>query len=613
MTAPSADFNERVARARTAGKTPDAAPLWRDLLLVTSVEEEDYSRCCQVLADIYRLPNVNRPLAAAAVLEYLGELDAAGALYASQRSVRDLARLQSARGQHAAAMEAYRSAGLLAHAARAATAGGMHAEARRLWLGFLRPADAASDRWLGALARFNAGRAALEEGDKTAAGTLLYEAMNLLGSEADAREAAGDRDGAFRCFLVMKDIGLRSRAFEDVAEGYLNMGRILRLKGDRFGTVQAFHDLIACAEEMGELHAAAELYREAGEYARRMGFVYSDHFLLNAGRAWSRVAQDAIRQKRPVGLVENALLAAVDAFNRTLDHTEVARCYQALAALELPTARQERYQALARELSALQSSASQRASRDDLPTLPEYFRRRFNLVDVAVRDLVEREASADVGAAAARLITNPQLFDVGRRRALNLFLQFDDHRVAHGPDEPLTPFLIAAVGEARNPSLVGPLMDIFRRGTLEQKVAAVKAASQMKAREAIALVDAALSAPVGTEVYLAGVTALRGLTFPQALDALVRLFGNHDDRRVREVALKNAALMGTSEAAEFLLDVLRTNTAQMGLLARSELTAHASEKMRGALENNRRVEANPEIRMFISQLLANMRRKDELG
>ena len=59
------DFNERVARARAAGKSAEAVLLWRELLTVTNVEEEDYKRCCKELVDLYVQPSTRRPADAA--------------------------------------------------------------------------------------------------------------------------------------------------------------------------------------------------------------------------------------------------------------------------------------------------------------------------------------------------------------------------------------------------------------------------------------------------------------------------------------------------------------------------------------------------------------------
>ena len=461
----------------------------------------------------------------------------------------------------------------------------------------------------GGVGRFNAGRSAQAGGDEKAAATLFFEAINLLGQEADRRETLGERDAAFRCYMVLKDVGKVSGAFEDVAEGYLNCARLMRQKGDRFGTIQAFHELIRAAEETGELHAASELYREAGDYARRMGFLYADYFLVTAGHSWRRVAEEAQRASRPVGMVENALLAAVDAFNRTLNPREVARCYQALAALELPEARQERYQHLANELNRV---ATADGGEDHIPLLPDYFRRRFNPVDYAVRDLLEREAGVDINVAASRLLADQNVWDVERRRALTLFLAYDDHILARGVDAPLPLSLVAMLGDARHASLVTPMVEAFKRSGTELRAALVTAAGKMKVKEAVALVDMALAQDRQGELYQAGVVGLRGLTFPGALDSLVRLFGSHDDMRIKEVALRNVGVIGTNEAAEFLLDVARSNTAGLATLARDVLVNHVSEKMLGALENNKRGEPNREISAFIGSLLAKARRNREV-
>jgi|GEM_PF-899748 len=606
----SGDFNEKFARARAAPKSAESIPLWRELLTAVNVEEEDYKRVCTHLLELYTQPAVKRLSAAAAIREYLREWDGAADLYRQLGNVRDQARLHTLRNQHAEAMNAFLKAGMTAHAAASAELAGAHGEARSLWMQMIRPADLQNNQYVGALARFNVGRAAKALGDDAAASTSFFEAMDLLGREADARETDGDRDGALRCFQIMVAVGRAAAAFEDISEGYLNCARLLRIKGDRFGTIQALSELIRSAQELGELHAAAELYREAGDYARRMGFIYADHFLMNAGHAWKRVAQEGMEKKRPVSLVESGLLAAVDAYSRTLDHAEVARCYQALAALDVTPNKRDRYQRLATELS--QVSATRTEGPDMIPTLPDYFRRKFGGAEYWIRDLLEREGGVDIHVATSRLLADQNVWDVGRRRALNLFLAFDDHLLANGPHASPPPSLLMMVGESNHPTLVPPLMEAFRRGSVEQKSAAVVAASRMKLKEACSLVDSALSTERTGDVYRAGLQALRGLTFPNALDSLVRMFSNHDAAEVKEAAVKNIALIGTAEAAEFLLDVVRSNTAGLGNRAREALMAHATEKMQGVFDNHKRSEPDVALRQFIAGLGARIRSRRDV-
>jgi hypothetical protein len=609
----NADFNDLFARARAANNTGEAVQLLRAAMSMVTVQDTDFARCCRELCDLYLLPAHKRPLAAAALKEYLRDLEAAGALYAQVGSVRDVARIQTLRRNFRAAVDAYAKVNMLAHAAEAAEMGQMHDLARDLWGQLIRPADLQGNTYVGALARFNCGRAAKAQRDTAAANAWFFEAMNMLGQEADHRETKADRDGAVRCFLIMAAIGRSAHAFEDIAEGYLNVARLMRAKGDRFGTIRALHELIQTALDQGELHAAAELFREAGEYARRVGFRYADYFLFNAGHVWKRVATESLEARRPVGLVENALLAAVDAFNRSLDHGSVVHCYQALAALDLGPARRERYQKLASELGQIAKTAESTAGGDRAPSLPEYIKRPFTPVPYWTRELLDREASADINVAASRLLADSSAIEIWRRRALNLFLAFDEHVRDHGPGTPLPPTLIKALGESQHVAFIPPLLDSFRRGGEEEKRQATLAAGKSQLREAFAIVDLALSHIRGSPVFDAGVKAIRGMTFPAAVDSLVRIFGHHDAAEVKDVTLRNLALVGTSEACEFLLDVMRSNNAGLGVRARELLLEHAGPKMQAALESNGRGEPDPGMRQFIASLLSRVRARQEAG
>ena len=56
------------------------------------------------------------------------------------------------------------------------------------------------------------------------------------------------------------------------------------------------------------------------------------------------------------------------------------------------------------------------------------------------------------------------------------------------------------------------------------------------------------------------------MTFQPGLDSLVRIFNSHEAADVRDAALKSIAAVGTDEACEFLLDVLRSNVGNLGEL-----------------------------------------------
>ena len=214
-------------------------------------------------------------------------------------------------------------------------------------------------------------------------------------------------------------MGRLQKSYEPFAEGYLNCIRILKQKGDRFFTIQYYYDFIAASEELGELHSVAELYREAGEYARRVGFIYADYFMTEAAQAWLRVGKMASERSQAAELIENALLAAVSCFNRVQDDRNVADCYGRLATLDLSDKKKARYQELATDLGRLSAGRD----RDAPPAFPEYFRRRLPVQEVWVRDLLEQESGSDIPDAIGRLIgDHKNVWEVQRRKALLIAL-----------------------------------------------------------------------------------------------------------------------------------------------------------------------------------------------
>ena len=85
------------------------------------------------------------------------------------------------------------------------------------------------------------------------------------------------------------------------------------------------------------------------------------------------------------------------------------------------------------------------------------------------------------------------------------------------------------------------------------------------------------------------------------------IFNSHDASEVREACLKSVAAIGTDEACEFLLDVVRSNAGGLGLRTRNLLEQNAQERMLSALERNRRQEPDPALRIFISRLVEKIR------
>jgi len=108
-------------------------------------------------------------------------------------------------------------------------------------------------------------------------------------------------------------------------------------------------------------------------------------------------------------------------------------------------------------------------------------------------------------------------------------------------------------------------------------------------------------------IHDAGIMALRRMTFQPGLDSLVRIFNSHDAADVRDACLKSIAAVGTDEACEFLLDVLRSNVGNLAQKAKGLLEQHAQERMLSALDRNKRQEPDQNLRLFIGRLVERIR------
>jgi len=594
---------ESVQRARALGQSAEAARAWRELLSETHVDEADYSDWCRSLADLYT--RAGRGLAAGRIYEYLLSINNAVPLYERHGSPRDVGRILRFGRQLDRASEQYRSASLFAHAAWAAEDGGDHGRALSLFEQLARSHEAQGKPYLAGLAYLNAGRMALAEARRDRGLQLLATATRFLEQEADHREQAGDRDGAFQCYVCLIQIGKLEGGYENLAEGYLNCIRLLKAKSDRFGTMTFYYDFIRHSEDLGEMHSVAELYREAGEYARRVGFIYSGYFLHQAAESWKRVAQEGLESGTPIELVENGLLAAVACFNRIQRDREVAQCYDVLASLPVAESKRERYQRLAKELHEEAALTEQEAP----PAFPEHYRRRQKLTDIWMRDLIESEAGQDVRDAIARLVgDHKNVWEVQRRKALLISLEYDDHAAAGMDDDAVPPRLLEAIGELQHPAAVRPLSAFYDRGNEDTRVLILERGTNVRQKEVFQLIDRGLSDD-SPRVKRAAIVALQKMAFAPALDSLIRVFNGHEDAEVRDACLKSIASVGTDEACEFLLDVLRANTGNLGQRAKALLEKNAQERMLSALERNRRSEPDPALRMYIGRLVDSIRQR----
>lgn len=610
------EIADLVQQARTLGNTPQAAQTWLRALHYTTVDETDYSDWVRELIRVYQA--VQRPLSAARLYEYLMKFPDALAAYSKFGNGRDQGRILRLGRQFSEAAQRYRESGMLAHAARCLEEQENRSEALACYEQLLRAKEAANARYLAGLAALAAGRIAAQLGHGDKRTQLLGQAVRFLEEEADNREQHNDRDGALRCYTSLIHIGKLEGSYEQLAEGFLNCIRLLKAKSDRFFTIQYYADFIAHAEELGEWHAVAELYREGGEYARRIGFIYADGFLTEAGYAWMHLAKASQEKNSPAELVENALLGAVGCFNRIGDDENLLMTYKMLADLPISDVKKEKYQELVQDLQGerWQHSKSAPPIEGQRQGLPEQFKRRLNLQPYWQQDLLEAEASTDISDSVGRLVSDPKTWEVHRRKALLIMLTYDEECLSQfGKSSRLERSevvvslpLIEKLCDLGHSAAVKPLLAIYEKSDENIRASIVEKSGQLKQKESFALIDKAIAA-LSQRLRAAGIVAINRMNFPQALDSLVRLYGSYDNLDVRDACMRSIAQVGTDEACEFLLDVMRSNTGDLSRKARQLLEDNAKERMLSALERNRRREPDANMRMFLSRLIERIRQQ----
>lgn len=592
---------ESVQRAKQLGRSPEAVAAWRELLGQAHVDEADYSEWASALAHLY--VQVGRGMAAARIHEYLLNINPAVDLYSREGTPRDEARVLRFGRRLREASTKYREASLFGHAAVASEEEGDLEEALSLFEQLARSYEAQASLYLQGLAALNAGRLAMRLSQRDRAIAHLALATRCIEQEADREEQEGHAEQAFRCYLCLCEIGRIEDSYENLAEGFLNCIRLLKAKSDRFGTMSHYYDFIVHSEELGELHSVAELYREAGEYAKRVGFIYADFFLAEAGAAWLRVADSGLENGNPTELVENAMLAAVACYNRIRDNASVAECYERLTTLPVSEQKAARYAELAQELR----DEARVDKHTPPPAFPEYFRRQRKPLEIWIRDLLAAEGGNEIPDAIGRLVGDrSNVSEVQRRKALLISLGYDDHIYRGGEPNEVPAKLIEKIGELQHADAVKPLVAFFEAGSEDTKVVILDRGTNVREREVFALIDRALESD-SPRVKQSGIGALRRVAFSPALDSLVRIFNSHPDEDVRDACLKSIADIGTDEACEFLLDVVRSNSGNLGIKTRMLLEKSAQERMLSALERNRRSEPDPNLRLFIGRLVDNIR------
>src|SRR5690606_17965724 len=343
------EAHRRATRALQAGRPEEAlAALW-SLVDRSHIVAEELEAHLRMMADAY--VRLDRTRAAATILLFLGDASSAARLSAGNEL--DLARCAQAAGSPAGAARHFEQAGWLGHAAIQLEDARNDRAARVLWERLAEDARLRDQPYTQGLVRFNLARACARLGDKAAARRHTIQAMHLLEAAADGFETQGLRERAFDCYQILLTIG-KEGSFENLAEGYLNCIRILREDNLKYYVLQYYEDFQEMALGRGELHAAATLFREAADYARRQGMPYARYYQKRGAETHVLAAERAIAEGRSPELIENAYAAAVDAFNELGLYTQVRALYERLAQLPLGDKRRARYERLERRLSTME-------------------------------------------------------------------------------------------------------------------------------------------------------------------------------------------------------------------------------------------------------------------
>jgi hypothetical protein len=484
-------------------------------------------------------------------------------------------------GQHAQAAERYQALGRPALAAIAYERGERGAEARACWDLASRDARLGRAPYEEALVRFNQGHCALRLGDE-AGHTHLMAAQRLLEEVADGFETSGQRERAFDCYQILLELGRRSSAFENLAEGYLNCIRILKEDNLKYYVLQYYEDFLREAFERDELHAAASLYREAAEYCLRMGLIYDRHYLRRSGETWILAAQRNEREGGPHEMSENAYLAAIDCWNTVEDYAMVRDAYARLAGLKLQERKQERYATIAARYQ------DARPTQNDAPPFPEALKQAHAYPEIWTMDLVEWEHDGEVAAVCLAVVGDRSYPDVVRRRGLQVLLELGDA----GRDPSRLARVAEGLGELQIYVVLRPLEQLFEHPDLQVQRGVMRALRCLFFKRTFGLLQRGLRAS-DAGVRQHALEALARLHFNHAFDPLTRIFREHEDPQIRSIALESIGRIPSIEAGDFLIEALRHEGEPLRRVAKRLLIEFENRDLIPILRQQYQMEAGP--------------------
>lgn len=571
-----------------SGRFDEAVQIFRQVCAETHIIDQEYDRMARGLAQ--GLSQLGRRREAAYVHLYLHEFDAARSLLSDHPL--DEARVLEQQGAWASAAQRYVELGRHVLAAIAYERAKSPDQARGCWERAVGDGRISRSPYTAALVHFNLAYCCLASSDE-AGNTHLVTAQRLLEEVADEFETSGQRERAFDCYQILLEMGKRSGAFENLAEGYLNCIRILKEDNLKYYVLQYYEDFLREAGERQELHAAASLYREAADYCLRMGLIYDRHYLKSAADTWLQVAEKNLREKGPAELSENAYLAAVACFNTLGDYFMVGEAYRRLCGIGLPARVTQRYERIAERY---QGTAQQQV---EAPPFPNYLRQPHAYPEIWYMDVVEWEHDGDVVAVCSSVVGDQTYPDVVRRRALIVLLDCLEEEAVRG--QPVATMQLEAARLARVAERLGdlqiyvvlrPLEKLFEHQDVRVQRGAMRALRFLFFKRSFNLLNSGLASR-DDGVRQAALEALGRLYFNHAFDPLVRIFRESEDPTIKATALESIGRIPTLEAGDFLIEVLRYEPEPLRGLARRLLVAFESRDLIPILRQHQQMESGP--------------------
>lgn len=499
---------------------------------------------------------------------------------------RDLARAATLGGDHRAAARHYEEALLFAHAAFALERAGDDRGARVLWERFVATPRVRADSYAYGLGLFNLGRAAQRLGDQKAGKSHVVHAMHALSAAADSFEQLGLRERAFDCYLVLIAIG-RTGSFEDLAEGYLNCIRILREDGLKLYVQRYSEDFQALAMQRNELHAAATLYREAAEYARKVGLPSAARYRELGAEAYVLAGEQALARGAPPEMVENAFIAAIDAYNELALYSKVREIYGRLTELALPPTRTARYARLSSRLATVPDGPAPSPM-----TAGSLHTKEGAYPSTWVDDVIEFELDGDVAETMADVVVDPRASDNLRQAAITTQLTL----WAEGSGSaPRAATYVEALRSMKAVTLyvsLAPVERLARHPDTSVRAAAMQTVKQYLFKRSFVTVRQGL-ADRDELVRAEALRAISSFKFGHAIDPLIRIHREASVLTVREVALRSIGAIGSADAAEYLVDVLRHGSASERTIVREALAGTRHGEVRAVIERAAALEVGP--------------------